>query len=79
MAASRKLRGGMVGGSSSSPAAVDMLNLRPAEPLRHRAAGPRVRRYVELLWCFSGGLIGYIEEYRSIGLSEDNCLTFCMF
>ena len=31
-----------------------------------------VRRLVEHLGCFRGGLIGYVEEYSSIGLSESN-------
>lgn len=31
-----------------------------------------VKRLIDNLGCFNGGLIGYIEEYSSIGMSEDN-------
>jgi uroporphyrinogen decarboxylase len=31
-----------------------------------------VRVLVENLGDFDGGLIGYVEEYQSIGLSEEN-------
>ena len=31
-----------------------------------------VRALVESLGCFDGGLLGYVEEYQSIGLSEAN-------
>jgi uroporphyrinogen-III decarboxylase len=30
---------------------------------------------VEHLGCFRGGLVGYVEEYQSIGMSEDNYLA----
>ena len=31
-----------------------------------------VRALVENLGCFDGGLVGYVEEYHSIGLSDEN-------
>ena len=31
-----------------------------------------VRALVENLGCFNGGLVGYVEEYHSIGLSDEN-------
>lgn len=31
-----------------------------------------VRQLVEHLGCFNGGLIGYVEEYHSVGMSEEN-------
>ena len=31
-----------------------------------------VRQLVEHLGCFNGGLIGYVEEYHSIGMSAKN-------
>lgn len=31
-----------------------------------------VRNLVENLGCYNGGLIGYIEEYHSVGMSADN-------
>ena len=31
-----------------------------------------VKLLVDNLGCYNGGLIGYVEEYRSIGLSEEN-------
>lgn len=31
-----------------------------------------VRTLIEHLGCFNGGLIGYVEEYHSVGMSEEN-------
>lgn len=31
-----------------------------------------VKRLVDNFGCFNGGLIGYVEEYHSIGMSDDN-------
>jgi len=31
-----------------------------------------VRILVENLGCFNGGLVGYVEEYHSVGMSEEN-------
>jgi hypothetical protein len=31
-----------------------------------------VAQLVEHLGCFQGGLVGYVEEYHSIGMPEEN-------
>ena len=31
-----------------------------------------VRLLVESLGCFNGGLVGYVEEYHSIGMTQTN-------
>lgn len=31
-----------------------------------------VKEYMEHLGCFHGGLIGYIEDYKIMGMSEEN-------
>jgi len=31
-----------------------------------------VRLLVESLGCFNGGLVGYVEEYHSIGMTQAN-------
>ncbi|RKX91858.1 MAG: hypothetical protein DRZ90_14520 [Spirochaetes bacterium] len=34
-----------------------------------------VQKLVDHLGCYNGGLIGYVEEYESIGMSEENYLN----